>query len=171
MSSQGPIKNLLKFLTGKAPKLVGAIAEGGLNIATGGVSGKIKDLITGSTELSKEDKELALLELQYDYQQYIAELQDRQDARSMYEDTTKSEDKFIRRFPAYLSIGFMLILFAFALALVFVEIPESNKSVIFSIVGSMVAVVTSIGGFYFGSSSASKDKTNQLSQVIQALRK
>lgn len=171
MSRPKPLKNLLGFVTRKAPKLAGKLLEGGLDLATGGAVGKIKELILGDNELSEEDKQLAILELQQDHQEYLAELQDRQDARSMNETAIRSDDPFIRRFPAYLATALLFLVFLLCVGLIFFEIPESNRPVIFSIVGSLVAVVASVGGFYYGSSSGSKEKSGQLTEMLSKIKK
>jgi hypothetical protein len=171
MSRPIPLKKLLGFLTKKAPKLAGTIVEGGLDLATGGVFGDIKDAILGSDELSPEDKQLALAELNNGHEAYLAELKDRQDARAMNVAALQSKDQFIRRFPAYLASGLVLLITAIIIALIFVEIPQSNQSVLYVLMGVIGGMVTSIGAFYYGSSSGSKEKSGQLSQLLSSINK
>ena len=170
MNRPKPLKNLFSFLGKKAPKLATTLVEGGLNVATGGVFGDIKSAIIGSNELTPADKETALAALNNEHEAYLSELQDLQDARSMYVETSKSEDIFIRRFPAYLAAGLILLVVLITIALVFIEIPESNQSVLYMLLGVFGGLLSSIGAFYFGSSSASKEKTSQLSKLLTQLK-
>ncbi|MEO1023442.1 MAG: hypothetical protein AAFW89_12935 [Bacteroidota bacterium] len=165
------MKRLLNFIKPKnAPKLLAKITETGLNLATGGVAGTVKDLILGSDELSDHEKEMALLELQQDHEQALALIEDRQNAREMNTQAMANQDKFIRRFPAYLALVLVFTVIIITGLLVFVELPDSNESIVFSIVGALITVLAGVGGFYYGSSEGSKHKDQQLNTLMKSIK-
>lgn len=148
-----------KFLTDKAPDLLGGALE-----LVGDLTGKevlenIGKKIQGSDELSIEDKAAALDLLKLDLEEYKYELEDRQDARSMNEKTIKSEDPFVRRYIYFLAAFIIAASVSFGVMLFYVHVPEGNKRLvemfadIFLFSGAVIVIQ-----FFFGSSSGSKSK-------------
>ena len=154
-----------KFLTEKAPNLIGGALE-----LVGDLTGKdmlenIGKKIKGSSDLSPEDKAEALALLKLDLEEYKLDLEDRQDARAMNIETSKSDDALISRFPYILSAFIIISAVLFGVMLFFVDVPEQNKRLV-----EMFADVFLFGGaitviqFFFGSSKGSKDKGAKLGE-------
>ncbi len=70
----------------------------------------------------------------------------------------KKTDLYMMILGALILIGF----FALIGILIFVGIKESNQSLLYLITGGLIGNVTSIIGYYFGSSHGSKVKTDML---------
>jgi len=136
-----------KFLTQKAPSLLESVGD---ILPSNGVFGIVKNLIGSSNELSAEDKAIALEELSKSIQIFELEVKDRDSARNREIEVGKT-GKF--DFLFYLT-GFVgLSVFCFIVyAIVFLQIPDSNKEIWIHLIGISEGVVLSIFGYYFGSS-------------------
>lgn len=136
-----------KFITQKAPKILDAVGD---MLPSNGVFGVVKNLISSSEEMTKEEKEIALQELEKYIQVFELEVKDRDSARLREAEIAKI-GKF--DFLFYLTGLVGLSVFCFIVyAIVFLQIPESNKEIWIHLIGISEGVVLSIFGYYFGSS-------------------
>lgn len=135
-----------KFLTQKAPKILDSVGD---ILPSNGVFGVVKNLISSSEEMTKEEKEIALEELNKSIQIFDLEVKDRDSARIREAEIAKT-GKF--DFLFYLTGLVGLSVFVFIVyAIVFLQIPESNKEIWIHLIGISEGVVLSIFGYYFGS--------------------
>lgn len=84
------------------------------------------------------------------------EVEDRVDARSMYKESIKSNDIFVRRFPMYFAIGVIVVVVIMISTMLFWEIPNGNRDILNFSIGSVLATLCTIATFYFGSSYSKK---------------
>ena len=68
----------------------------------------------------------------------------------------------------FLAISQVSILGMLGAALVFVEIPKSNESMLFALVGGVLAIVTNVNGFFFGSSHQQKKQSETIDTLSKA---
>lgn len=136
-----------KFLTQKAPKILDTIGD---VLPSNGVFGIVKNLISSSDEMTKEDKAIALEELNKSIQIFELEVKDRDSARNREIEVTKTgRFDFLFYLTGLVGLGvFCFIVYA----IVFLQIPESNKEIWIHLIGISEGVVLSIFGYYFGSS-------------------
>ncbi len=157
-----------KFLTGEgAGNLLNTIGQ----VATGnwiGAAGSIKDMITNSTELTPEKKELALAALNQDLEMMRLELEDRKDARSREVQINQSAEASWLSKNTGSIIALIFTVFACTLyILVLTGNLKASENITFSVVSSVTGIAMLIIGYYFGSSrsSAMKDQAiNNLSK-------
>lgn len=149
-----------KFLKDKGGDLldtVGAIATGNWVDA----AGQIKDLITGS-ELTPEQKEVALKYLEQDLEAFKIEVDDRKDARNReIQISTSPEATWLNKNTGSI-IALIFVAFTCTLyILVLTRQLNASENITFSVVSSVTSITTLIIGYYFGSSrsSAVKDAT------------
>jgi len=136
-----------KFLVDKAPKILSTVGD---VLPSNGTFGIVKNLINMSEELSSEDKETALGQLQDSIAAFEAEVKDRESARLREVEIAKAV-KF--DFLFYLTGLVGLSIFCFIVyAIVYLQIPEQNKEIWIHLIGISEGVVLSIFGYYFGSS-------------------
>jgi hypothetical protein len=136
-----------KFLVDKAPKILSTVGD---VLPSNGTFGIVKNLINMSEELSSEDKETALSQLQDSITAFEAEVKDRESARLREVEIAKT-GKF--DFLFYLTGLVGLSIFCFIVyAIVYLQIPEQNKEIWIHLIGISEGVVLSIFGYYFGSS-------------------
>lgn len=136
-----------KFLVDKAPKILSTVGD---VLPSNGAFGIVKNLINMSEELSPEDKETALSQLQDSIAAFEAEVKDRESAR-LREIEIARASKF--DFLFYLTGLVGLSIFCFIVyAIVYLKIPEQNKEIWIHLIGISEGVVLSIFGYYFGSS-------------------
>ena len=113
-----------KFLTQKAPKILDTIGD---VLPSNGVFGIVKNLISSSDEMTKEDKAIALEELNKSIQIFELEVKDRDSARNREIEVAKT-GRF--DFLFYLTGLVGLSVFCFIVyAIVYLQIPESNKEI------------------------------------------
>lgn len=133
-----------KFLKEKAPKILEVVGDA---LPDRGVLGIIKNLIDKSDELTPEDKQnlneeiISLMSL---------EVQDSDSARNREIEVSKVK-KFDVMFTVTGMIGLSLFCFI-VYAIVYLQIPESNKELWIHLIGISEGIVLSIFGYYFGSS-------------------
>ena len=129
-----------QFILKKIPGFVGDI------LPEKGVLGVVKNLIDNDPELTSQDKiqlHNELIEL------YQLEVADRDSARKREVDKAKTGGfDFMFNLTGIIGLG----AFAFIIyAIVFLNIPESNKEVWIHLIGICEGIVLSIFGYFFGS--------------------
>lgn len=129
-----------QFILKKIPGFVGDI------LPEKGVLGVVKNLIDNDPELTSQDKiqlHNELIEL------YQLEVADRDSARKREVEKAKTGGfDFMFNLTGIIGLG----AFAFIIyAIVFLNIPESNKEVWIHLIGICEGIVLSIFGYFFGS--------------------
>jgi len=129
-----------QFILKKIPGFVGNI------LPEKGVLGVVKNLIDNDPELTSQDKiqlHNELIEL------YQLEVADRDSARKREVEKAKAGGfDFMFNLTGVIGLG----AFAFIIyAIVFLNIPESNKEVWIHLIGICEGIVLSIFGYFFGS--------------------
>ena len=135
-----------KFLMKKLPDMAGAAL-------TGGPLEALKTLIDDDPQISTEEKEQLHREL---VEMYKLEVEDRDSARTREVEVAKSG-----KFDFLFNLTGIVGLTAFGvvvLAILTLEIPESNKELFYHMVGIVEGVVLSIFGYYFGTSMKDNEK-------------
>ena len=129
-----------KFITDKLPGFVGDI------LPDKGVLGIVKNLIDTDPQLSSEEKAAMHQEV---VDLYRLEVEDRDSARKREVEKAKTGG-FDFMFNLTGLIG--LLSFAFIIyAIVYLQIPESNKEVWIHTIGIIEGIVLSIFGYFYGS--------------------
>lgn len=129
-----------QFILKKIPGFVGDI------LPEKGVLGAVKNLIDNEPELTSQDKiqlHNELIEL------YELEVADRDSARKREIEKAKSGGfDFMFNLTGVIGLGaFSFIIYA----IVYLQIPESNKEVWIHLIGICEGIVLSIFGYFFGS--------------------
>ncbi len=129
-----------EFITSKLPGFVGDI------LPDKGVLGIVKNLIDTDPQLSSEEKAAMHQEV---VDLYRLEVEDRDSARKREVEKAKTGG-FDFMFNLTGLIG--LLSFAFIIyAIVYLQIPESNKEVWIHTIGIIEGIVLSIFGYFYGS--------------------
>jgi len=89
-------------------------------------------------------------------------LADVNSAREMQREALKQEDKFSKRFVYYFAILIIVISFGYIFFTSFTAVPIANARVIDLLTGGVIAVISTIVNFFFGSSKGSRDKDNAI---------
>jgi len=132
-----------KFLIGKAPDILEVAGD---LLPDAGLLGTVAKLIDKSPDLSPEDKEQAHNQLK---ELYALEVADRDSARVRETEIAKTG-----RFDLMFNLTGIIGLSAFAFiiyAIVYLEIPETNKEVWIHLIGICEGIVLSIFGYFYGS--------------------
>ena len=66
-----------------------------------------------------------------------------------------------------LALGTVCLSFILFAVILFVPVDQSSKDIIIYVLGALTSAVTMILGYYFGSSVGSKDKSQQLEDVLE----
>lgn len=146
------VGDFLRNIKGVAPEI--------LNIAgsLSGINGltAIGSMIKGDKNLTPEQKELALAELQLDLKEYEIEVADRDSARKRQMEVAKTGKKdLLYNISGFIGLG----VFAFVVyAIVFLDVPASNNEIFIHLIGIVEGVALSIFGFFFGSSDTEKKR-------------
>jgi hypothetical protein len=129
-----------QFILKKIPGFVGDI------LPEKGVLGVVKNLIDNDPELTSQDKTQLHNEL---IELYQLEVADRDSARKREVEKAKTGGfDFMFNLTGVIGLG----AFAFSIyAIVFLQIPESNKEVWIHLIGICEGIVLSIFGYFFGS--------------------
>lgn len=140
---------ITKFLKEKAPHILDKVGD---VLPDKGALGIIKNLITNDKELSKEDKDIILKEIEI-------YLEDVKDARDLQKVALQQDDVFSKRFIYYLAAFVSVSALIVLVMLFFVEIPEENKRIVDMVTGIFIGTgFIQVLNFFFGSSKGSKDK-------------
>ena len=129
-----------QFILKKIPNFVGGM------LPEKGVLGVVKNLIDNEPELTSQDKTQLHNEL---IELYELEVADRDSARKREVEKAKAGGfDFMFNLTGVIGLG----AFAFIIyAIVFLNIPESNKEVWIHLIGICEGIVLSIFGYFFGS--------------------
>jgi len=129
-----------QFILKKIPGFVGDI------LPEKGVLGVVKNLIDSDPELTSQDKTQLHNEL---IELYKLEIADRDSARKREVEKAKTGGfDFMFNLTGVIGLG----AFAFIIyAIVYLQIPESNKEVWIHLIGICEGIVLSIFGYFFGS--------------------
>ena len=79
-------------------------------------------------------------------------------ARELQKEALNQNDLFSKRFIYYLAFTIILIAFIYIFLTSFYNIPESNKRFVDILTGGVIAILSTIVNFFFGSSKGSRDK-------------
>ena len=85
-------------------------------------------------------------------------LADVDSARKMQREALKQEDKFSKRFIYYFAIVIVIISFGYIFFTSFYTYPIANARIIDMLTGGVIAVISTVVNFFFGSSKGSRDK-------------
>jgi lipopolysaccharide export LptBFGC system permease protein LptF len=152
--------------------------------AGGGIIKQVSEVADTFIQTKEEKAEfkLKLKELEHKIQQESKQLEadiqesylkDTQDARAMQVAALSQEDKFSKRFVYIFAIGLSAATFILVGMLMFVEIPEHNRSIVDMAIGALVATgLIQVIQFFFGSSKGSKDKADATAakEALDAVR-
>ena len=118
-----------------------------------GVLGVFKNLIDTDEELTPEEKSEAHKAL---IEAYEAEVQDRDSARSREVEIAKSgKSDWLFNITGLVGLGsFGVIIWA----ILYLDIPETNKELFYHLIGIVEGVSLSIFGYYFGTSMKDEKK-------------
>jgi hypothetical protein len=94
----------------------------------------------------------------------IAEITDTQNARSREIEFMKNNGGKRDWMMGWVGITVMVAFIASIVLLSFWEVPETNKDILYSMVGSLGTLVVIVVGYYYGSSKGSKTKDQALIQ-------
>jgi len=140
-----------KFRDTKVGKLLGNIAPNILGVAgdllpDAGVLGMVKNLIDKDDKIKPEDKQLIHSQIK---ELYELEVADRDSARKREVEIAKTgKTDYMHITTGLIGLGcFCFMIYA----IVYLEIPESNKEVWINLIGIVQGIVLSIFGFYYGS--------------------
>ena len=85
-------------------------------------------------------------------------LNDISSARELQKEALQQSDVFSKRFIYYFAIVIIAIAFTYIFLTSFYEIPEVNKRFVDILTGGVIAIISTIVNFFFGSSKGSRDK-------------
>lgn len=128
-----------QFLLKKLPGFVSG------SLPDKGILGVVKNLIDSDPEITSQDKELMHQEL---VELYNLEVADRDSARKREVEKAKTgQVDFMFNLTGIVGLG----AFAFMIyAIVYLDVPESNKEVWIHLIGICEGIVLSIFGYFFG---------------------
>ena len=85
-------------------------------------------------------------------------LADVNSAREMQREALKQDDKFSKRFIYYFATVIVIISFGYIFFSSFYTIPVANARIIDLLTGGVIAIISTIVNFFFGSSQGSRNK-------------
>ena len=132
-----------KFIKLKAPKVLEVAGD---LLPDEGLLGVVKNLIDNEPDLSPEEKQQIHKRL-VDF--YKLEVEDRNSARQREIEMVKAgSGDWMMNATGVIGLGSFLLLL---IAIVFMDVPESNKELMIHTTGIVEGIVLSIVGYYFGS--------------------
>jgi hypothetical protein len=136
-----------KFLKEKSPKILDVVGD---ILPDSGALGIAKNLINMAEDLTQDEKDSLIVEIDDMIEMARIEFEDRNSARNREIEIAKLHNRDVM-FIATGAIG--LLAFAFIVyAIAFLHIPDENKEIWIHLIGITEGVVLSIFGYYFGSS-------------------
>ncbi len=120
-------------------------------------------------QVSGEDqKKFDQLLLQYENEELKLYLADVADARSMQKTALGQDDVFSKRFIYWLTAGSLFLGFLYVFVITFMTIPSENQRFADTILGVVISIIFgTIYNFYFGSSTGSKEKQNEINKLAK----
>ena len=73
-------------------------------------------------------------------------------------------NKIVTPILALGTVGLTFILFA---VIIFVDVDANSKDILIYVLGALTSAVTMVLGYYFGSSAGSKEKSQQLDEILE----
>lgn len=136
-----------QFLKEKSPKILDVVGD---ILPDSGALGVAKNLINMAEDLTQEEKDNLIVEINEMLEKAKIEFQDRDSARNREIEIAKLHNKDFM-FVATGMVG--LIAFCFIVyAIAFIQVPDTNKEIWIHLIGITEGVVLSIFGYYYGSS-------------------
>tara|TARA_B110000285_G_C15080996_1_gene593481 strand:+ start:287 stop:736 length:450 start_codon:yes stop_codon:yes gene_type:complete len=132
-----------RLLADKLPHIMSIVGD---LLPDSGALGIVKNLIDSDDSIPAEDKEMLHLRIK---ELYELEVADRDSARKREVEISKTK-KFDLMFNLTGLTGLGAFLFI-VYAIVYLDIPESNKEVWIHLIGICEGIVLSIFGYFFGS--------------------
>jgi|TARA_R110000822_G_scaffold99688_2_gene224698 hypothetical protein len=132
-----------RLLADKLPNIMSIVGD---LLPDSGALGIVKNLIDSDDSIPAEDKEMLHLRIK---ELYELEVADRDSARKREVEISKTK-KFDLMFNLTGLTGLGAFLFI-VYAIVYLDIPESNKEVWIHLIGICEGIVLSIFGYFFGS--------------------
>ncbi len=136
-----------KFLKEKSPKILDVIGD---VLPDSGALGVAKNLINMAEDLTQDEKDNLIGEINEMIEVAKIEFEDRHSARNREIEIAKLHNRDFM----FIITG-LVGLFAFSFivyAIAFLQVPEANKEIWIHLIGITEGVVLSIFGYYFGSS-------------------
>lgn len=136
-----------QFLKEKSPKILDVVGD---ILPDSGALGVAKNLINMAEDLTQEEKDNLIVEINEMLEKAKIEFQDRDSARNREIEIAKLHNKDFM-FVATGMVG--LVAFCFIVyAIAFIQVPDTNKEIWIHLIGITEGVVLSIFGYYYGSS-------------------
>lgn len=66
-----------------------------------------------------------------------------------------------------LALGTVALTFILFLVIIFVEVNTQSKDILIYVLGALTSAMTMVLGYYFGSSAGSKEKSQQLDEILE----
>jgi len=166
------METLLGILKGVAPVLATAVAGPAGGAAVGWIASKlgiddatvegVTQALTGNPEMTMKLKEL-------DLEYAKLEVQDRDSARQAYAQVATSEyaTKLDKVVVPVLALGVVGLAFTLIGVLMFVNTPQDQQQIIIFALGFITSAAGQVLSFYFGSSQGSKDKTEEMKEMLK----
>lgn len=154
-----PKIGFVDFLTKKAPKLGAKAGALVASIATGGRSDQIIEMFKGevmaSTELSQDDKDIIMKQMEQDLAGFEMELEEVQNARLAEVQRMKiSSNAFTRNMNTILAGSIIAGAFGLVGILIFTDDIGGNSQTLVNVAfGAIFTAFTTVTGYYFGKSS------------------
>lgn len=136
-----------QFLKEKSPKILDVVGD---ILPDSGALGVAKNLINMAEDLTQEEKDNLIVEINEMLEKAKIEFQDRDSARNREIEIAKLHNKDFM----FVSTGVVgLVAFCFIIyAIAFIQVPDANKEIWIHLIGITEGVVLSIFGYYYGSS-------------------
>ena len=181
------------FLKNNGAKVAGLAVKGGLGALMGGPAGAVAAIAKEIGLPGDSDEEAVLaaaqadptimakikeFEMTLDIKEIDANLKEREaelhTVREMYANDTSDRASARQMAMAtpedntnkWLAFGAIGAFAAVVMMLVFVELQDSGKDLLFVAVGTLGTIVTQVYSFHFGSSSGSKEKSRQIGREL-----
>lgn len=156
-----------KFLKDKGGDVLNTLGD----IVTGdwvGAAGQIKDLISGSHDLTPEEKEVAMQLLADDLRAFEIEVDDRKDARNReIQLGASAEASWLNKNTGSLIALIFTVFTCVLFVLVLTGNIKPSENITFTIVSSVTNIFMLVCGYYFGSSRSSQVKDSTIAKLTK----